>query len=143
MIEYVRLAVDVIGLCVLAVLFVWLNHGLYPVLNLRIKLQEKSPGLLWIRLEAENKSKVHAELRHDELRALLKLTELDGSQVKQLSASLSKKVAFDENSIPILSTTKCIEPSEIITIELLHPLSGTTFAVSCGFTVRPQTKKVL
>lgn len=138
-----RLAVDVTGVCVIAAAFIWLNHGVYPVLKLRIELDERMPGLLFVGLEVENKSKVAAELAPDStMKARLRIVELDGSQIEQLSAPLSEWVTFDENSIPVLTSTLFIEPGESIRIERLHPLSRTAAAVHCGFQMRTVTKRI-
>jgi hypothetical protein len=143
--EYIRLILDVATLFSVVVAFVWLNHGLYPVLKLKIELAEEHQGLLFIRLEVENKSKVHAKVHTGTAR--LQIIELDASQMKDPSL-LSDWVPFDdgprgEKPIAVMTSTEYVEPSESITVERLHRLSAATVAVHCGFQVLTKTKKII
>jgi len=142
-IELVKLAPQVIALCVAAVLFIRFNHGLYPVLKPRIELRENPLGLLVVRLEIENQSRVHAKLEEKVNKARVRIIELDSVQLNQHQTRSSESISFDEDSIPVLTSTQFLEPQETIRVELLHRLSKASVVVHCGFQVQTKSKKIL
>jgi hypothetical protein len=130
-------------------LFVWINHGLFTVLQPKIELVNADgvPGLVLVRLTVENRSKVYAKIK--EGRSRLQILEYHPLQMATPSA-LSEWVPFYKwrqkkaamkpiqwrDSVPVMTSTTHIEPGESIRVELLYRASQPGVAIHCGLQVR-------
>ena len=132
-----------VATAVVAVFTSQVYHGLLPVLGLKIELAEKLPGVLLVRLEAENKSRVAAKVKVSRLQ----FVEYDIRRMEPRS-ELSEWVAFSEDKIlgterpvlwreprPVMTTTNYIKAGQVVTVEILYRPSADV-AVHCGFQVQ-------
>jgi hypothetical protein len=139
------LTFQIVAALVTAALFIWLYHEFLPVLRLTINVTEKKDGMLILRLEATNISKLPARVRSGWAR--LQVLEHDISGMTTLSEwvpFVRDKIKKDErptewrDPVAVLETTKFIKPGETVTVERGHqPAFG--MAVHCAFQIQVRT----
>jgi len=148
LLQLAQLVLTAVGLFAGALYLILIKHGLFPALQLRIEAASAEKSALVIRLTAENRSAVAARLKKG--RSRRQILEYDISQMEE-SSTLEEWVPFYrwrqnnkamepiqwKDSARVMTSTICVEPGEVIRIELLHRIPNLpSVAIHCGFQVR-------